>query len=72
LQVCGRPNLGGDTATVRRRCATVARCGAGKGKSKKVPTKPPRRARAQKSADGSRTNKKAEGLAMMKRGIEQD
>ncbi len=38
-----------------------------KGKAKKSPTKTPRRARAQKNADESRSNKKAEVIAMMKR-----
>jgi hypothetical protein len=38
-----------------------------KGKSKKSPAKAPRRARAQKGATESRTNKKAEVIAMMKR-----
>jgi hypothetical protein len=38
-----------------------------KGKAKKSPTKPARRARAQKRAKEERTNKKAEVIAMMKR-----
>jgi predicted transcriptional regulator len=38
-----------------------------KGKAKKSPTKAPRRARAQKGATESRSNKKAEVIAMMKR-----
>ena len=38
-----------------------------KGKAKKSPAKAPRRARAQKGADESRSNKKAEVIAMMKR-----
>jgi len=38
-----------------------------KGKSKKSPAKAPRRARAQKGASESRTNKKVEVIAMMKR-----
>jgi len=38
-----------------------------KGKAKKAPAKAPRRARAQKGATESGTNKKAEVIAMMKR-----
>ena len=38
-----------------------------KGKSKKSPTKAPRRARAQKGATEARSNKKAEVIAMMRR-----
>ncbi len=38
-----------------------------KGRAKKTPLKPSRRARAQKGADESRSNKKADVIAMMKR-----
>jgi hypothetical protein len=38
-----------------------------KGKAKKSPSKPTRRARAQKGASEARTNKKAEVVAMMRR-----
>jgi hypothetical protein len=38
-----------------------------KGRAKKSPAKPPRRARAQKGATESRSNKRAEVIALMKR-----
>ena len=58
-------------AAVQRLCPDVAQPASdvapAKGKSKKSPAKPPRRARAQKGADESRSNKKAEVIALMKR-----
>ena len=54
-------------ASVPGRHATGGRRGACQGEGEKSPTKAPRRARAQKGADESRSNKKAEVIAMMKR-----